>query len=156
VAKRKLIDYGGFTAGKKARFKKTHDTSNVLGMRCQSCSKLNYISAVETRRAAVPRCNACGGTLNECETSYKRRNGVTFTGAARAAKTQSIKPFRCTTCKAEFRTTVALRMHVQERHPDSKQDVSDAGLQHGLNRRGQTAIKKLCQDIRHEEETGET
>jgi hypothetical protein len=156
MAKRRLIDFGGFTAGRKTRSKKRLDTEDMLGMRCQSCGKLNYVSIRETRRAARPRCNACGGNIEEVEHSYKRRTGQTFNGAFKAAKNQTIKPFVCTVCRADFRNEVALRLHVTERHPESRQDVSDAGLRKSLDRRGRVALHKLCQDIRHEEETGGT
>lgn len=51
-------------------------------------------------------------------------------------------PFLCDTCKARFRNMGALRLHVQERHPESTQDVTPAGLLRGLNSRGQLTAKK--------------
>lgn len=120
MARKRLIDFGGQAAAGDEKRSVLVQEKNLISMRCLSCSKLNYCSLIELQRAATPRCNFCGGCLEETEESHSRRTGIKHTRTARLPKGLGTKPYTCKTCKTKFRSAVALSLHVKERHPEAE------------------------------------
>ena len=62
LAKRNLVRDDGGERSKNGRGGLVK-RSNCRSMRCESCSKLTYLTPGQQMRAAVPKCMSCGGYL---------------------------------------------------------------------------------------------
>jgi len=126
-----VSDYGGksYPGGRQTRLKK----SNVLSFRCRDCKTVRYVLPHELGRAAQPRCLACGGPLEETETSHERH--LERTEAIRAIQSgkRSLEQKRtskknpvCSSCGAIYSDGTGLAGHLR-RNNSCRQSYVTAG-----------------------------
>lgn len=112
-----LDDYGGHTYGTRYRVKRC--AQNMRSYVCNGCKKRFYLSHVVANRN-VPRCPCCGSSGEETEPSIKRRLGCTKKQVAKklhaAVGSECYKINECRFCHVRFRTTVAMKLHMEEKH----------------------------------------
>ena len=115
-------DYGGHGQDRKAATARKIKDKNHRSYFCLDCGKRRLVHPKELGRRAMPRCTSCGGTLEETETSVKRRLGVTKKQLAKELNdglgVYEIKQYECPHCHERFRSQGGLAVHVNERHAD--------------------------------------
>lgn len=78
-------------------------------MRCRDCGTLRYVLPVELRRAASPRCMACGGPLEQLEVDRKRMGLPKRIEPSRSTK---LVTRRCPACGVPIRHNRDLAAHL--------------------------------------------
>ena len=108
-------DYGGFSYNRRHCSIAKQDLEHCHMFKCLHCDKVNWVTNRAVRRVAGVHCNACGGPMEETIGS-QRAHGTYVTGAWEGEE-EITKPNKCQHCGVRFRREAALRMHINEKHP---------------------------------------
>lgn len=113
-------DFGGHASDRGHGVYRAVKNKNHLSFFCLSCGKRCLLHPKTIGRASGIHCSKCGGPLEETDTSFKRRTGLTKTQAAKLMQSEYAddKPHECRFCFKRFRSLAARDLHIKEQHEE--------------------------------------